>query len=163
MSEDLISHIVFDLRTHHMTIIPDKIVTVSFYDHQQHHKNPQPDDGRGCFLNGKHHNSSRNIPHHQRNHKGNGCSDHCKHHIRQEQPLIRFVIRRQFFLFVLHIFPPKVSAILFHSIPFSIVVPSGKCNVESCTLFLLFRNFQKTTSDTQNKPDKLSASQYPPA
>ena len=107
MSEDFISHIVFDLRTHHMTIIPDKIVTVSFYDHQQHHENPQPDDGRGCFLNRKQHNSSRNIPHHQRNHKGNGCSDHCKHHIRQEQPLIRFVIRRQFFLFVLHIFPSQ--------------------------------------------------------
>ncbi|MFR5488122.1 MAG: DUF6783 domain-containing protein, partial [Lachnospiraceae bacterium] len=30
----------------------------------------------------------------------------------------------------------------------SIVVPSGKCNVESCILFLLLRNFQKTTSDT---------------
>ena len=30
----------------------------------------------------------------------------------------------------------------------SIVVPFGKCNVESCILFLLLRNFQKTTSDT---------------
>ena len=30
----------------------------------------------------------------------------------------------------------------------SIVVPFGKCNVESCTLFLLFRNFQKATLDT---------------
>ena len=92
MAEYLISHIMLNISTHHMSIIGNKITASKLHQDQYQHSHPDFQNhglrfSRWHFTYGIH-----NITNHQWNDKCHCCPKECKKKICKKQSLIWFII-----------------------------------------------------------------------
>lgn len=86
MLKDFLSHIEFDLRPHHMTVIADEIIAETLYPHQHGHQDTQHKDRIPDLLFRHIDHRSGNVAHDQRDHQRGGRPQKGEEHVRRKNP-----------------------------------------------------------------------------
>ena len=78
MAENLVTHIVFNICAHHMSVICDKITAAELHENQSQHSHANGKNGRFCLRYGHISYSIHNITHKKGDHKRNCCTQNGK-------------------------------------------------------------------------------------
>ena len=95
MTENLISHVVFNVSPHHVAIISDKITASQLHQDQCKHTDPNLQNDHLGFLCRHFPYGTHDITYQKGNDQSNSCSQKGKKQIREKQTFVWFIIVRQ--------------------------------------------------------------------